>query len=202
MKESDYIVCENTRKTGILLNKYSIKKRLKSYNDYNKERQTEWIIHQLKKGLKIVFVTSSGSPLISDPGFYLLKRLIQDDISFTSIPGPTAVINSLILSGLPPDRFIFEGYLPKKKGKRHRILHEIAHEKRTVIVYESPKRIKRLINELEQFLPDREVSIVKEMTKIYQSIIRGKPKELSEKLTSEKGEFVVLIGGEDWTGIH
>jgi 16S rRNA (cytidine1402-2'-O)-methyltransferase len=202
LKESDYIICENTSKTGIILKKYGIKKSLKSYNDYNKIMRTEWIINQLKDGLEIAFVTSAGSPLISDPGFYLVKRLILENLPFTSIPGPSAVINSLILSGIPPNRFIFEGYLPKKKGKRHSTLQELIHEKRTVIVFESPNRIKRLIKELGQFLPDREISIIKEMTKIHQTIIRGKPKELLEKLPREKGEFVVIIGGEDWTGIH
>ncbi|TET99476.1 MAG: 16S rRNA (cytidine(1402)-2'-O)-methyltransferase [Candidatus Stahlbacteria bacterium] len=202
MKETDYIICEDTRKTVILLNKYRIKKPMKPYNDYNKKKQAEWIIEQLKKGMDIVFVSSSGSPLISDPGFYLVKRLIQEGLPFTSLPGPSAVINSLILSGLPPDRFVFEGFLPKKKGKRHKLLKDLSCEKRTVIIYESPKRIKRLINELEEFLPDREISIVKEMTKIHQRVLIGKPKELMENLHSEKGEFVVIIGGKDWTGIE
>ena len=202
MKDSDYIICENISRTGIILKKYGIKKPLKSYNDYNKKMRTEWIIKQLKEGLEIAFVTSAGSPLISDPGFYLIKRLTHENLPFTSIPGPSAVINSLILSGIPPDRFIFEGYLPKKKGKRHSIFHELTHEKRTVIVFESPNRIKKLIKELDQFLPRREVSIIKEMTKIHQTIVRGKPKELLEKLPREKGEFVVVIGGEDWTGIQ
>ncbi len=202
MKESDYIICENISRTGIILKKYEIKKPLKSYNDYNKIMCTEWIIKQLKEGFEITFVTSAGSPLISDPGFYLIKRLMLENLPFTSIPGPSAVINSLILSGIPPDRFIFEGYLPRKKNKRHSIIQELTHEKRTVIVFESPKRIKRLINELDQFLPDREVSIIKEMTKIHQTVIRGKPKDLLEKFPREKGEFVVIIGGEDWIGIH
>jgi 16S rRNA (cytidine1402-2'-O)-methyltransferase len=202
MKESDYIICENISRTGIILKKYEIKKPLKSYNDYNKIMRTEWIIKQLKEGVEITFVTSAGSPLISDPGFYLIKRLMLENLPFTSIPGPSAVINSLILSGIPPDRFIFEGYLPRKKNKRHSIIQELIHEKRTVIVFESPKRIKRLIKELDQFLPDREVSIIKEMTKIHQTVIRGKPKDLLEKFPIEKGEFVVIIGGEDWTGIH
>ncbi len=202
MKESDYIICENISRTGIILKKYEIKKPLKSYNDYNKIMRTEWIIKQLKEGFEITFVTSAGSPLISDPGFYLIKRLMLENLPFTSIPGPSAVINSLILSGIPPDRFIFEGYLPRKKNKRHSIIQELTHEKRTVIVFESPKRIKRLIKELDQFLPDREVSIIKEMTKIHQTVIRGKPKDLLEKFPREKGEFVVIIGGEDWIGIH
>lgn len=202
MKESDYIICENMNRTGIILKKYGIKKPLKSYNDYNKIMRTEWIIKKLKEGLEIAFVTSAGSPLISDPGFYIIKRLMLENLPFTSIPGPSAVINSLILSGIPPDRFIFEGYLPKKKGKRHSIFQELTHEKRTVIVFESPKRIKRLIKELDQFLPDREVSIIKEMTKIHQTTVKGKPKELLEKLPREKGEFVIIIGGKDWTGIH
>ena len=175
---------------------------MKSYNDYNKEPQAEWIIRRMKEEMDIAFVSSAGSPLISDPGFYLLKRLIQEKLPYTSIPGPSAVINALILSGIPPNRFIFEGYLPRKKGKRHSLLRNLEDEIRTVIIYESPKRIRRLIGELDQFLPDREISLVKEMTKIYQTIIRGKPKEVIENLSSEKGEFVVLIGGKKWTGIE
>jgi len=202
MKEVDYIICEDTRKTSILLNKYGIKKPMKPYNDYNKNKQTKWIIEKMKKEeMDIVFVSSAGSPLISDPGFYLVKNLLRESLPFTSIPGPSAVINSLILSGLPPDRFIFEGYLPKNKGKRHRLLENLENEKRTTIVFESPKRLERFIDELEQFLPDREISIVKEMTKIHQTIVRGKPEQIKKNLQHIKGEFVVLIGGCEWTGI-
>jgi len=203
MKEVDYIICEDTRKTSILLNKYGIKKPMKPYNDYNKNKQTKWIIEKMKKEeMDIVFVSSAGSPLISDPGFYLVKSLLRENLPFTSIPGPSAVINSLILSGLPPDRFIFEGYLPKNKGKRHRLLENLENEKRTTIVFESPKRLEKFMDELEQILPDREISIVKEMTKIYQTIVRGKPEQIKKNLPPLKGEFVVLIGGCEWTGIN
>ncbi|MEA1912319.1 MAG: 16S rRNA (cytidine(1402)-2'-O)-methyltransferase [candidate division WOR-3 bacterium] len=202
MKEVDYIICENTRKTKILLNRYGINKPTKSYNDYNKNSRTEWILEKLKEGLNIFFVSSAGSPLISDPGFYLVKSLIKNDIPFTSLPGPSAVINSLILSGLPPDKFIFEGYLPRGKGKRYKIFQELKGEKRTVIIFESPKRIKRLLSEFEQIMPNREVTIVKEMTKIHEEVLRGKPEEVKKNLPPLKGEFVVLIGGCDWSGIR
>jgi len=202
MKEVDYIICENTRKTKILLNRYGINKPTKSYNDYNKKSRTEWILEKLKGGLNIFFVSSAGSPLISDPGFYLVKSLIKNDIPFTSLPGPSAVINSLILSGLPPDKFIFEGYLPRGKGKRYKIFQELKGEKRTIIIFESPKRIKRLLSEFEQIMPNREVTVVKEMTKIHEEVLRGKPEEVKKNLPPLKGEFVVLIGGCNWSGIR
>ncbi len=201
MKEADYIVCENTRRTGILLNKYGINKPLKTYNDYNKEKQTEWLIKKLRDGMDIVFLTSAGTPLISDPGFYLIKSLIKENIPFTSVPGPSAVINALILSGLPPDRFIFEGYLPRKKGSRHKLLKNLKDEKRTAIIFESPKRVERLLDELIQFLPEREITLTKEMTKIHEVVIRGKPEEVRKNLPPIKGEFMVLIGGNEWTKI-
>jgi 16S rRNA (cytidine1402-2'-O)-methyltransferase len=196
MKEVDFIICESIRKTKILLDYYGIKKPLKTYNDYNKKKMTNWILNGLKEGQDFVFVTSAGSPLISDPGFYLVKNLIKEKESFTSLPGPSSVINSLILSGLPPDKFVFQGYLPKKKGKRNKILESLRDENRTVIIFESPKRVQRLLCEIERILPDREIVLTREMSKIYEEVIRGTAKEILESIPKLKGEFVVLIGSE------
>lgn len=201
MKEVDAIICESSQKTRILTDHYGIKKPLKSYNDFNKEKMTEWILNELKDGKNFVFVSSAGSPIVSDPGFYLVKHLIKEKESFTSIPGPSSVINSLILSGLPPDKFIFQGYLPRKKGKRNRILESLKDENRTVIIFESPKRVQNLLLEIEKVLPDREVVLTREMTKIYEEVIRGRAAEILDNMPNLKGEFVVLIGGKDWAGI-
>lgn len=196
MREVDCIICESRKKTKILMDRYGIEKPLKSYNDYNKEKMTGWILHRLKEGENFVFVTSAGSPLISDPGFYLVKHLIKEKLSFTSLPGPSSVINSLILSGLPPDKFVFYGYLPKKKGKRNRILESIKVENKTVIIFESPKRVKKLLGEIDKIMPDREIVLTREMTKIYEEVIKGTSREILENMPMLKGEIVVLIGGK------
>jgi 16S rRNA (cytidine1402-2'-O)-methyltransferase len=202
MKEVDGIICESSKKTNILLNHYGISKPLKSYNDFNKEKVTKWILDRLKRGENFVFVSSAGSPLVSDPGFYLVKHLIKEKEEFTSLPGPSSVINSLILSGLPPDKFIFRGYLPRKKGKRKEFLESIKEESRTVIIFESPKRIERLLSEIKEYLPERVIVLTREMTKIYEEIIRGTPGQILDNMPKLKGEFVVLIGGKAWTGVN
>ncbi len=202
MNEVDFIICESMRKTRILTDHYGIKKTLKSYNDFNKEKMTGWIINKLKEGKNFVFVSSAGSPLISDPGFYLIKNLIKEKQDLTSLPGPSSVINGLILSGLPPDKFIFYGYLPRKKGKRIKILENLKDEDRTVIIFESPKRVERLLVELEKILPDREIVLTREMTKIYEEVIRGTSKEILDNLPKLKGEFVVLVGGKGCAGVN
>ena len=201
MNEVDCIICESVRKTKILTDHYGIKKPLKSYNDFNKEKMTDWILNRLKEGNNFVFVSSAGSPVISDPGFYLIKNLIKEKHDFTSLPGPSSVVNALILSGLPPDKFVFYGYLPRKKGKRVNILENIKNENKTVIIFESPKRIKRMLVELEKILPDRKIVITREMTKIYEEVIRGTSKGILDNLPRLKGEFVVLIGGKGCAGV-
>jgi 16S rRNA (cytidine1402-2'-O)-methyltransferase len=201
MNEVDFIICESVRKTKILTDHYGIKKPLKSYNDFNKEKVTGWIINKLKEGKNFVFVSSAGSPLISDPGFYLVKNLIKEKENFTSLPGPSSVINALILSGLPPDKFVFYGYLPRKKGKRNKVLENLKDENKTVIIFESPKRIQRLLGEIERILPKREVVLTREMTKIYEQIIRGTSERILDNLPKLKGEFVLLIGGERCAGV-
>ena len=195
MKEVDCIICESVRKTKILLDHYGIDKPLKSYNDFNKKKMTDWILHRLKEGENFVFVSSAGSPLISDPGFYLVKHLIKEKENFTSLPGPSSVINSLIISGLPPDKFIFHGYLPKKKGRRRKILESLKNEDRTFIIFESPKRMQRLLCEIGEILPEREIVLTREMTKIYEEVIRGIPGAVLDNMPKLKGEFVVLIRG-------
>jgi 16S rRNA (cytidine1402-2'-O)-methyltransferase len=201
MKEVDGIICESSQKTKILLNHYGINKPLKSYNDFNKEKVTDWILDRLKEGQNFVFVSSAGSPLVSDPGFYLLKHLIEEGQEFTSLPGPSSVVNALILSGLPPDKFIFQGYLPRKKGKRKKFLESLKDEIKTVITFESPKRLERLLFEIKELLPERIVVLTREMTKIYEEIIRGTPEYILNNMPKLKGEFVVLIGGVDWAGV-
>ena len=201
MKEVDGIICESSQKTRILLNHYGINKPLKSYNDFNKEKVTDWVLDRLKKGQNFVFVSSAGSPLISDPGFYLVKHLIKEKQEFTSLPGPSSVVNALILSGLPPDKFIFQGYLPKKKGKRKKFLESLKDEKKTVITFESPKRLEKLLSEIKELLPERIIVLTREMTKIYEEIIRGMPEYILNNMPKLKGEFVVLIGGKDWAGL-
>lgn len=202
MREVDGIICESKKRTRVLMEHYDIKKPVRSYNDFNKEKTTDWILDKLKEGKDFVFVSSAGSPLISDPGFYLVKHLIKEEQDFTSLPGPSSVINSIILSGLPPDRFVFYGYLPRKKGRRRKILASLTEENKTVLIFESPKRVQRLLAEIAEFLPDREIALTREMTKIYEEVIRGRAEEILGDMPKLKGEFVVLIGGKDWDGVN
>ena len=193
LKEVDYILCEDTRRTRILLEHFGIKKRLVSFNDNNKDKRLSGVLRDLEEGMHIALVSDAGTPIISDPGYKLIKECIKRGIGITSIPGASAVINALVLSGLPPDRFYFAGFLPRKKGKRIRELEFIKNVACTTILFESPKRINRLLCDLERIIPDREVVILREMTKIHEERISGMPSELKD-IKNLKGEIVLIIG--------
>lgn len=197
LKEVDYIACEDTRITLRLLQRYQIKKPLISYFEHNKTRRTELLIKQLKTGKKIALVSNAGTPLISDPGYELVRNCIERDIKIIPIPGATALAAALTISGCPSDRFIFEGFLPRKPGKRKKRLEAFKDEPRTIIIYESPYRLVKTLQELIQYLGDRNVTLTKELTKFYERAQRGKLSTLINELANSqiKGEFTIVIEG-------
>ncbi|MBT5027844.1 MAG: 16S rRNA (cytidine(1402)-2'-O)-methyltransferase [Nitrospinaceae bacterium] len=190
------IAAEDTRRTRILLNRYEIKTPLSSYNSFNKIKKGRDFIERIKKGDDIALVSDAGTPGISDPHYHLVNGAIEEDISIFSIPGPSALLAALTVSGLPMDRFIFEGFLPRKKGRKT-MLESLACEKRTVVIFESPNRIQKTLQDLYQYFGDRKIAIAREMTKLYEEIVRGNLKEISEQTRTWKGEITVVIAGNN-----
>ncbi len=194
----DLIASEDTRRTKILLNHYGIKSKLVSYNDFNKEKVTPEILKKLEGNCSVALVSDSGTPGISDPLYYLVKKAIEKDVKIIPIPGPTALIAGIVVSGQPNDRFVFEGFIPTKKGRNKRLL-QLKEEKRTIILFESPHRLLKTLEDLLTFLGNRKISIARELTKIYEEIIRTDI-ESAIKLFSQKkpkGEFVLIINGKE-----
>ena len=197
IKNVDLILCEDTRRTIKLLNHLGIKKTLKSYHKFNEHSIVEKIINDIKGGVKAGLLSDAGTPGISDPGYLIVKKCIDNQIDVECLPGPTALIPALVVSGLPSERFTFEGFLPIKKGRKTR-LEELSSEKRTMIFYESPhKLIKTLTDFLKTFGPERQVSITKEISKVFESTLRGNLKEVLNQISDikVKGEFVIVVGG-------
>ena len=198
IKNSDLILCEDTRRTIKLLNHLGIKKTLKSFHKFNEHSLVEKIINDIKEGIKIGLLSDAGTPGISDPGYLIVKKCIDNQIEVECLPGPTALIPALVVSGLPSERFTFEGFLPIKKGRKTR-LEELSFEKRTMIFYESPhKLVKTLTDFLMTFGPERQASVTKEISKIFESTTRGTLKDILNQIESikVKGEFVIVVGGK------
>ena len=193
LKDCDHILCENPKHSLRLLGHYTIKKPLSPFHDFNKDGVTPGIVKNLLTGMKIALITDAGTPGISDPAFYLVRASIQAGVPVTSIPGPSAFVSALVASGLPTDRFCFEGFLPTKKGRKKR-LEKLKEEDRTIIFYEAPHRIERTLREIANSLGDRYVVIGREMTKIHEEFIRGKISEITGKF-KYKGEMVIVIEG-------
>ena len=198
LKEVDLIAAEDTRKTGFLLKNYSISNRFTSYHDFNKEKKVHSLLQELKSGKSIALVSDAGTPGISDPAFLLVKLAIQGGIKVESVPGPTAFVCALVISGLPTDKFVFEGFLPAKAGKRRKRILELSEEKRTLIFYESPHRILVTLEELINILGDRRVCVARELTKKFEEVKRGKLTEIEAyfKATKLRGEFVIIVEGK------
>ncbi|MBE9491464.1 MAG: 16S rRNA (cytidine(1402)-2'-O)-methyltransferase [Bacteroidetes bacterium] len=197
LKEADIILAEDTRKTGILLKHLAIEKKMLSHHQFNEHKTVQQIIDRLKMGECIALVSDAGTPSISDPGFLLIRECIKQEIDIECLPGPTAFIPALVMSGIPTDHFIFEGFLPHKKGRKSR-LERLSEQPYTMVFYESPYRlIKTLEQFVEYFGPDRKASVSKELTKIYEKTERGTLIQLAERFKSEsiKGEFVIIVEG-------
>lgn len=197
LSEADLIAAEDTRRTKILLHHYNTKTPTTSYHDFNKQRKTPHLLEKLKGGTSIALVSDAGTPGISDPAFYLIREAIRAEIPIVAVPGSTAFVPALIISGLPTDRFVFEGFLPVKKGRRKR-LEELKEERRTLIFYESPQRIERTLADLEAYFGNRRAAVVRELTKKFEEVIRGVLSEVRRKLAEKtpKGEFVIILEGK------
>ncbi len=199
LKKVDKILCEDTRKTGILLKHYSIDTPKQAHHKFNEHKTSEQIANQILSGISFALVTDAGTPGISDPGFLLVRTCIEKGIEIETLPGATAFVPALVNSGLPCDKFWFEGFLPQKKGRQKR-LKELSEFSTTIIFYESPHR---LIKALEQFTiffgENRKASVSRELTKIYEENKRGTLKELLEfykQKTSVKGEIIIIVAGK------
>jgi len=195
--EVDLILAEDTRNTVNLLNFYKIKKTLKSYHSFNEHKIRKHVIDLLDQGLKIALVSDAGTPGISDPGFLIVKACLEHNIEIECLPGPTAFIPALVKSGLPTDRFTFEGFLPHKKGRKKH-LDSLITEKRTMVFYESPYRLLKTLRDfISNFGGDRQASVSRELTKKFEETINGNLNSIVEQFEQKKikGEFVIIVQG-------
>jgi len=198
LKSVDLIASEDTRKTSILLRHYDIHKPQKSYHAFNEVKVVPGLIEQLLAGQSIAVVTSAGTPAISDPGYSLAKAAIDNGIPVTAIPGPSAVVMALILSGLPAHSFTYKGFPPRKSGARRRMIGQDAESAHTQIFYESPHRIVAFLEDALTILGDRQAAIANDLTKKFESVFRGSLSELIEVIKEEtpRGEYTVVIEGK------
>jgi len=195
LREVDLIACEDTRRTRKLLSRYNIRIPLTSYFEHNKITKADFLIRRLKEGKNIALVSDAGMPGISDPGYFIIQKALKENISILPIPGPTAFVPSLVISGLPTDSFVFEGFLPSKKKARCDKLKELSLEKRTIIFYEAPHRLIATLKNILEILGDREVSLTRELTKKFEETLRGSVSKAIEQFIHPKGEFTIILKG-------
>lgn len=198
LKEVDEVLAEDTRTTKKLFNHYNIETHLSSYHLHNEHGKTNFIVEQIKSGKSFALVSDAGTPAISDPGFLLVRTCVENEIEIECLPGSTAFVPALVASGLPCEKFVYEGFLPHKKGRKTR-LEKIAEEERTTVLYESPHRIEKLVNQLKEHCgKERKICIARELTKLHEEIIRGTTLQVSEILCERKlkGEIVVVVEGK------
>lgn len=197
LESVDLVAAEDTRHSGKLLNHYKIKKPMTSYHEHNKAQKGKILLERLLAGENIALVTDAGMPGISDPGEDLIKDAIKHNIEVIALPGATASITGLVLSGMPTNKFVFEGFLPAKKSGRIKELERLKLEERTMIFYEAPHRIINFLEDVENILGNRKIAIARELTKIHEEVFRGDIKGALEKFKEKKpkGEFVIVLEG-------
>jgi 16S rRNA (cytidine1402-2'-O)-methyltransferase len=196
LRDVDFVVSEDTRKTGLLLKKYEIKKKQISFYEHNEKEAGKRIIGLLKEGKAVALVSNAGTPGISDPGFTLVRSVIKEGIELTMIPGPTAFLPALVLSGLPVHSFTFRGFAPRKCGKRKTFFEADKESPYTLIYYEAPHRLKAFLTDALEIFGDRRAALAKELTKMFETVKRGSISELLKDLEKKpKGEYVVVIEG-------
>lgn len=199
LKEVDLILAEDTRTSAPLLKHFGVDKRVFAHHQHNEHKATAEIIKFLKEGQNIALISDAGTPAISDPGFFLVREALKSEIEVTCLPGATAFVPALVNSGLPNDQFVFEGFLPVKKGRQTR-LKQLALEERTMIFYESPHRLLKTLTEFAEFFGgDRPVSVSRELSKVYEENVRGTVLEVKSHFENNilKGEFVICVGGKE-----
>jgi 16S rRNA (cytidine1402-2'-O)-methyltransferase len=198
LKEADVIACEDTRRARKLLSHHGITaKRLVTYNEQNERRRAKELVDGIERGETVALISDAGMPGLSDPGYRLVRACVEADLPVSVVPGPSASITAVAVSGLPPARFVFEGFLPRKKSERRRKLEELRNEERTVVFYESPHRVEESIADMVEVLGPRPAALVRELTKLHEEIRRGGLDDLlfSVKESPPKGEIVVVVGG-------
>ena len=199
LKEADIVLAEDTRTSGKLLKHYEIDTPMRSYHVFNEHKTVDELVQQMKGGTKMALISDAGTPGISDPGYLLIREAIKSEVEVVCLPGATAVIPALVKSGLPFDKYFYEGFLPHKKGRKTR-WEFIATSPVTVVLYESPHRIEKCIKEIIQYCgPDRQCAILREISKVYEEAIRGSASEVLDEVQNRKlkGEMVVVIGADD-----
>ncbi|MCD6375397.1 MAG: 16S rRNA (cytidine(1402)-2'-O)-methyltransferase [Caldisericaceae bacterium] len=196
LKNVGLIAAEDTRKSSILLQHYQISTPMRSYHSYNLQKETPRLIRLLKEGQSIALISDAGTPGISDPGYHLARACMEEGIRIVPIPGPAAFLTALIASGLPSHRFVFEGFLPQKKGRKTRI-EQLAWEERTIVLYESPHRVLKTVGQLLEAMGDRRVVMARELTKKFEEFFHGTLSQLKNHLETKavKGEIVLIIEG-------
>jgi len=198
LKEVDLIAAEDTRRTGLLLKHFGIQTPLTSYFEGNELKKRGYILSKLKEDKNIALVSDAGTPGISDPGFRLIQLVIENKIPIVPIPGPSAVVTALSVSGLPTDSFVFKGFLPHKSKKRRDLLKELIEVRETLIFYESPHRFSETLKDILEILGDREIVLTRELTKVYEEIMRGKVSQIQNMIGERKlkGEITLVVEGK------
>lgn len=198
LNEVDFVLAEDTRTSAKLFSHYEISTKLVPYHMQNEHKIVDRIVNEIQNGTNYALISDAGTPGISDPGFLLIRACVENDIEVLCLPGATAFVPALVMSGFPCEKFVYEGFLPHKKGRQTRI-QKIAEEDKTVVLYESPHRLTKLLQQLTEFLaPERRVSVSREISKKFEETVRGNASELLQHFTENpvKGEFVVVIEGK------
>ena len=199
LKEADLILAEDTRTSGILLKHYEIKNAMRSHHKFNEHKTVGGIVNRIKAGETVALISDAGTPGISDPGFLVVRECVKNDIEVQCLPGATAFVPALVSSGLPDERFCFEGFLPQKKGRMTR-LNALAEEPRTMIFYESPYRLLKTLTQFQEiFGADRQVSVCREISKVHEESVRGTLQEVVAHFTATepRGEIVIILAGKE-----
>jgi 16S rRNA (cytidine1402-2'-O)-methyltransferase len=195
LREVRLIAAEDTRKTRRLLNAYNIETPLTSYHEHSKRAKLDYLLGHLEKE-DLALVSEAGMPGLSDPGYDLIVTATDRAISVVPVPGPSAVITALVISGLPTDQFVYVGFLPRRKGQRQRLLSSVSNEPRTIVAFEAPHRLREALTDIEEILGDRRVSVCRELTKVHEEVFRGRVSEAREHFAQPRGEFSLVIEGK------
>jgi 16S rRNA (cytidine1402-2'-O)-methyltransferase len=199
LKQVDLVACEDTRHSGMFLKRLGLKKKLISYHDFNEARRADQLLTKIRQGMSVAVITDAGSPGISDPAYRIVQAAISDSVDIVPLPGATAIIPALTASGLPTDRFFFEGFLPHKSTARKKRLEKLKNLDSTLVFYESPHRLQKSLGDMQEVLGDRKACLAREISKRYEQFLRGRTSDIQNAITDKpvKGEIVLVIGGKE-----